>query len=768
MEVPTSNIGIRKYNGHWQDYIDRELNSMDHLIQNSFAEFKKEVHENNKKGSSSFSATAPRIRRASEDDGALFPSGPAGIKVPVPNVFTLPRRLTSAQKAVPQEPFIPKFSGEALRESTYVPPGIKELESLYAPMKNLNLPLLKKTEPIGDMPKLHPLPFSQPSEDERDELETLCSAMEDIPPMPPPVQSHALLREGFGHDFNPRRLLGDWGSKTIRASIHGPPAPPKRTNSKLSLRRPAYLNLSRDSTANRSTTFPKPNHHRTSLMSTGSSESSGSSSLTSSCDQTRVVTPTSSKDESFFFRAVTSSPHGDYEAIHPSRLDTTIDTIKTAVEEDDYIKMQPVFTSRDNFHRQTHYINLLYNAVSGGSLEHPQYMSMMNGGRRSGSEEVVSHVYEEPEKCKTDSALRARKKRAKAMAEYRELMAEVECKRLYRIGLNLFNQFPMSGIEYLSQSFLDQSPSSVAKFLHDCSGLSKHKVGEYITELDNPFCMKVLSCFMDLFDFSKLRVDKGVRKVLELVHIPGDASRIRKILEVFSKRYIKCNPKFCAEDPAPSDAVIAFSYAVLLLMTDAADAQKKKKMSLSDFTDRLSRFMIDPKLVKSVYKAVKKDEFKDGGDHFYQTLVLQEKILEPNSRKTARIASHSRRLVCICEMYEVNDIMAKKDPDLSSRKRDIFLFNDLLIVTRQSSKFGKKTSLIYKDSFPLVGLELSLFHTSVYGFGVQICRKDESESVLLTLNADSEMDRYKFVMDLQESILEANQTEEAKRKINRV
>ncbi|QQP52541.1 Guanylnucleotide exchange factorlike, partial [Caligus rogercresseyi] len=424
----------------------------------------------------------------------------------------------------------------------------------------------------------------------------------------------------------------------------------------------------------------------------------------------------------------------DYESITPARHDNSI---LSEYGEEEYVKMQPVFTSRDNFHRTTHYINLLYSAAV--SRESPALIG--SSGSKAGSSEALStgsHVYEEPERCKTDSGLRARKKRARAMAEYRELMAEVETKRRYRIGLNLFNREPMLGIQYLSNSFLELSPPSVAKFLHDCSGLSKHKVGEYISELGNAFCMKVLTCFMDRFDFSDLRMDKAVRKVLELLHIPGDASRLRKILEVFSKRYVKCNPGFVSGDD-PCEAVLAFSYA--------------KK--LNEFTERLSRFHLDSKTLKSVYKAVKKEDFVDGGDHYTQTL--------PNSRQTARIASHSRRLVCICQMLEVPDIMAKKDPDQNSRRRDIFLFNDLLIVTRQSSKFGKKTSLIYKDSFPLVGLELSLFHTSLYGFGVQIVRKGSQspESVLLTLNADSELDRYKFVMDLQESILEANQTEEA-------
>jgi len=58
--------------------------------------------------------------------------------------------------------------------------------------------------------------------------------------------------------------------------------------------------------------------------------------------------------------------------------------------------------------------------------------------------------------------------RSKALAEFRDLMLEVERKRNFRVGLNLFNTQPDVGIDYLvKQGFLELSPVSVAKFLAD-------------------------------------------------------------------------------------------------------------------------------------------------------------------------------------------------------------------------------------------------------------------------------------------------------------
>ena len=115
--------------------------------------------------------------------------------------------------------------------------------------------------------------------------------------------------------------------------------------------------------------------------------------------------------------------------------------------------------------------------------------------------------------------------------EFKELLREVETKRLYRVGLNLFNSKPELGIEYLVQKeFLDLSPSAVARFLHErSSGLAKEKVGEYLGNLQSPFAMKVLSCFLQHFDFSGLRIDK----------VPG---RLYFVLTPILVQKGKCSP----------------------------------------------------------------------------------------------------------------------------------------------------------------------------------------------------------------------------------
>jgi hypothetical protein len=71
--------------------------------------------------------------------------------------------------------------------------------------------------------------------------------------------------------------------------------------------------------------------------------------------------------------------------------------------------------------------------------------------------------------------------------------SEIIRKRLYRVGLNLFNKKPEVGVTYLvKKKFLEASPPAVARFLVSRKGLSKQMIGEYITNLQSPYSMAVL------------------------------------------------------------------------------------------------------------------------------------------------------------------------------------------------------------------------------------------------------------------------------------
>jgi IQ motif/SEC7 domain-containing protein len=125
-------------------------------------------------------------------------------------------------------------------------------------------------------------------------------------------------------------------------------------------------------------------------------------------------------------------------------------------------------------------------------------------------------------------------------------------KRQYRVGLNLFNKKPERGISYLiRRGFLENSPQGVARFLISRKGLSKQMIGEYLGNLQNPFCMAVLECFANELDLSGMQVDVALRKFQQHFRMPGEAQKIERLMEVFSQRYCQCNVDIVARLRSP-------------------------------------------------------------------------------------------------------------------------------------------------------------------------------------------------------------------------
>ena len=219
-------------------------------------------------------------------------------------------------------------------------------------------------------------------------------------------------------------------------------------------------------------------------------------------------------------------------------------------------------------------------------------------------------------------------------------MQEVARRRQFRVGLNLFNTRPETGIEYLaSKGYIDLCPESVGKFLHNTDGLSLEKIGQYLGLLQSPFAMKVLSCFMQEFNFAGQRIDKSLRKFLKKVRVPGEAQKIEKIMEIFGKRYAKCNPNFVSKLKSP-DSIVTLAFAIILLNTDlhTPNLKSEKKMQVGDFINNLhgvdAECDFDPKLLKQIYKGIKKQEFVTGIDHVVQVQELQASIVTEQGKKS--------------------------------------------------------------------------------------------------------------------------------------
>ena len=334
-------------------------------------------------------------------------------------------------------------------------------------------------------------------------------------------------------------------------------------------------------------------------------------------------------------------------------------------------------------------------------------------------------------------------------------------RRNYRVGLNLFNMNPEQGIVYLAKhDFIDLNPPAIAKFLMGRKGLSKKMIGEYICNLQKPFNLAVLHCMVYEIDFTGLHIDIALRQILSEIHSPGEAQKIEKMVEMFARRYIECNQMFVAGFKSP-DTIFILSYAMVLLNTDLHNKSIKpeRKMKQEDFLRNLRGIDagadVDADMLKGIYDRIKANQFKEGPDHVSQVSKVQDTI---TGSKRPTLNSTWRRLVCFCRVSEVADMHKKDKKD--SHQRGIFLFNDMLIVTK-SEKNRKKQVHQFRSSVSLAGLRVTMYRTQQHQYGVQLQSKHTSK-VAATFSCRSYNDQQRFVSDLQESIAEVEEMERAR------
>jgi IQ motif/SEC7 domain-containing protein len=145
---------------------------------------------------------------------------------------------------------------------------------------------------------------------------------------------------------------------------------------------------------------------------------------------------------------------------------------------------------------------------------------------------------------------------------------------------------------------------------------------------------------------------------------------------------------------------------------------------------------------------VHKTELRPGTDHVTQVVKVDRSIV--GARKPVLALPH-RRLVCYCRLAEVVD-PAKRQP-VQAHQRDVFLFNDLILVTKATQKKKQSSTYAYRESHSLVGVQLSTFSTPHYEFGVRMYFTLDSARAL-HFNAKNAQDRMDFMRDLNDAIQE--------------
>ncbi|XP_069795909.1 IQ motif and SEC7 domain-containing protein 1 isoform X4 [Narcine bancroftii] len=344
-------------------------------------------------------------------------------------------------------------------------------------------------------------------------------------------------------------------------------------------------------------------------------------------------------------------------------------------------------------------------------------------------------------------------------------------KRHYRIGLNLFNKKPEKGIQYLiERGFVPDTPVGVAHFLLQRKGLSRQMIGEFLGNRQKQFNRDVLDCVVDEMDFSGMELDEALRKFQAHIRVQGEAQKVERLIEAFSQRYCICNSGVVRQFRNP-DTIFILAFAIILLNTDmySPNVKPERKMKLEDFVKNLRGVDdgedIPRETLIGIYERIRKRELKTNEDHVSQVQKVEKLIV---GKKPIGSLHHGlgcvlslphRRLVCYCRLFEVPD--PNKPQKLGLHQREIFLFNDLLVVTKIFQKKKNSVTYSFRQSFSLYGIQVLLFENQYYPNGIRLTSANTGADikVLINFNAPNPQDRKKFTDDLRESIAEVQEME---------
>ncbi|XP_028305302.1 IQ motif and SEC7 domain-containing protein 3 isoform X3 [Gouania willdenowi] len=341
------------------------------------------------------------------------------------------------------------------------------------------------------------------------------------------------------------------------------------------------------------------------------------------------------------------------------------------------------------------------------------------------------------------------------------LSTDVIRKRLYRIGLNLFNVNPDKGLQFLiSRGFIPDTPIGVAHFLLQRKGLSRQMIGEFLGNSKKPFNRDVLDCVVDEMDFSGMELDEALRKFQAHIRVQGEAQKVERLIEAFSQRYCMCNPDIVQQFHNP-DTIFILAFAIILLNTDmySPNIKPDRKMMLEDFIRNLRGVDdgadIPRDMVVGIYERIQLRELRSNEDHVTYVSKVEQSIV---GMKTVLSVPH-RRLVCCSRLFEVTDV--NKAQKQAAHQREVFLFNDLIVILKLCPKKKSSAAYTFCKAMGLLGMQFHLFENEYYPHGITILSPFGSDKKqVLHFCAQSAEELLKFLEDLKESIAEVSEMEQ--------
>eukprot|EP00051_Salpingoeca_urceolata_P005979 m.79549 g.79549 ORF g.79549 m.79549 type:complete len:958 (+) comp14629_c0_seq4:225-3098(+) len=289
-----------------------------------------------------------------------------------------------------------------------------------------------------------------------------------------------------------------------------------------------------------------------------------------------------------------------------------------------------------------------------------------------------------------------------AATELCDTRAPAELQRLRRLGVYHFNRSPMKGVDWLiNERLVPDDAAELARFLKTEPCLSRKMIGEFFGRVSCSFSMEVLRQFTLSFNLSGVPFDAALRGFLTSFRLPGEAQKIEKILEVFAEQFHSCNPGVFSNPDTPF--ILAFS--VVMLNTDAHNEANKRKMTKDQFVSN-NRGIDDGQdlpstFLEEIYCRIVAEEFQTAPDN---TSLVEDVVSGIQGLEEDFVQPH-RQFLGSCAVVEFVQNDGERSGSKGKRSaRHLFLFNDILLVTKQKTK--GQSRCVLKQTVPLLGCHL--------------------------------------------------------------
>ncbi|CAF1321481.1 unnamed protein product [Adineta steineri] len=186
-------------------------------------------------------------------------------------------------------------------------------------------------------------------------------------------------------------------------------------------------------------------------------------------------------------------------------------------------------------------------------------------------------------------------------------------KELFEKGIDLFNQKPKKGLEYLCEkNLIGKEPDDIAQFFHSYQDvLDKTLIGECLGHEDNHY-KQIMYAYIDQLDFVNMEFLAALRKFLSGFRLPGEAQKIDRLMEKFASRFCECNSKL--EIFASADTAYVLAFSVIMLTTDLHSKNVKNKMTKEQYI-KMNRGINDSRdlpeeFLSKIYDEIENEEIK--------------------------------------------------------------------------------------------------------------------------------------------------------------